>query len=95
MATQPQTAVNANTTFVESHELTAQTYLNAFRAFGVAITGGTIWQFFRDSTVRYYGGKCAVYYVEYYHNGQRVVIGGNYATNGKPKLEFGYPLDFV
>lgn len=75
-------------------ELTATTYLKAFKNYGIQITGGTIHDFLRNSTVRYYGGRCPVYYVEYYHNDTRVVIGGNYASNGKPKLEVFEQLNF-
>ena len=32
--------------------------------------------------------------IEHIHNGERIVIGGNYATNGKPKLEINELLDF-
>lgn len=79
----------------ENRELTAQTYLDAFKAYNVKITGGTIHDFLRDSTIKYYGGKCPVYYIEYYHNKQRIIVGGNYAGNGKPKLEMFYKLDFI
>ena len=59
------------------------------------ITGGTIHNFLKESTVKYYGGKCPVWYVEHYHNGHRCVIGGNYARpNNKPQLRINEPLDF-
>jgi len=76
-------------------KLDMQTYLNAFKDYNIGITGGTLSDFLRQSRVNYYGGKCAIYQVEYYHtNGERVVIGGNYATNGKPELKALETLDF-
>ena len=80
---------------METHALTLQTYLHAFRGYCCAITGGVLDEFLRNSEVHFYPGQCPVYYVEYWHNGQRIVIGGNYATNGKPELRAHAPLDFV
>ena len=76
--------------------LTVDTYLKAFAAYPShkGITGGTIHDFLRDSKVVYYGGRCPVYYVEHYHNGKRAVIGGKYASCGKPVLTAGAALDF-
>ena len=76
--------------------LTALTYLAEFKKCPSheGIKGGTIHNFLRESKVKYYGGQCAVYYIEHYHNGHRCVIGGNYATNGKPNLNIHTPLDF-
>ena len=76
--------------------LNVEKYLNEFSAYPShkGITGGTIHDFLKNSTIEYYGGKCAVYYVTHYHNGSRAVIGGRYATNGKPKLVPCEQLDF-
>ena len=79
----------------ETHTLTLQTYLNAFRGYCCAITGGVLDEFLRNSRVAYYGGRCPCWYIEYWHNGRRIVISGNYATNGKPVLQAHAPLDFV
>lgn len=79
-------------------ELNATLYLKAFGASIThkGITGGTIHDFLRESRVKYYGGKCPVWYVEHIHpiSKERCVIGGCYATNGKPKLTFEEILDF-
>jgi len=71
-------------------------YLSAFSRYPshAGIQGGTIHEFLRGSKVVYRGGKVPVYYVEYWHNGSRAVIGGNYAGNGKPRLFPGELLDF-
>ena len=76
--------------------LTAKTYLDAFKKSlpHKGITGGTIHEFLRNSCIEYYGGKCPVYYVCYYHNGHRCVIGGNYVTNGESDLKAFSNLDF-
>lgn len=78
--------------------LSVETYLKAFKTYPShkEITGGKIGDFLANSEVKYYGGKCPVYYVEHYHPAtkERCVIGGNYATNGKPHLREGEPLDF-
>ncbi|MDY0219420.1 MAG: hypothetical protein RBR14_08755 [Candidatus Cloacimonas acidaminovorans] len=77
-------------------ELTAKTYLEAFKNYPshAGITGGTIHDFLRESVVTYHGGNCPVYYVEHYHNGNKCIVGGNYATNGKPGLKIFEQLDF-
>lgn len=31
----------------------------------------------------------------HYHRGKRTVIGGNFATNGKPEIMVGFKLDFL
>jgi hypothetical protein len=69
-------------------QLTATLYLTAFQRYPshVGIVGGTIHDFLYHSAVKYHGGKCPVYLIEHYHNGNRAVIGGNYATAGKPVL---------
>lgn len=76
--------------------LTEQTYLEAFKTYPshAHIQSGTIEEFLRDSVVKYYPGKCPVYQVEHYHNGEWAAIGGNYASNCKPKLVPGESLDF-
>lgn len=76
--------------------LTVNAYLKAFSRYPShkGITGGTIHQFLTESRVNYYSGPCPVYYVEHYHNGQRAIIGGNYVTNGKPKLVPNESVDF-
>lgn len=78
--------------------LSVETYLKAFKTYPShkEITDGKIGDFLANSEVKYYGGKCPVYYVEHYHPAtkERCVIGGNYATNGKPHLREGEPLDF-
>jgi hypothetical protein len=76
--------------------LNLNTYLKAFSRYPSheKIKGGTIHQFLRESIVRYYGGKCPVYYIEHYHNGNRCVIGGNYASNGKPELKVNENINF-
>jgi len=76
------------------HQLDAQLYLSAFASYGIGITGGVLSDFLRGSVVKYYGGKCPVYLICYYHNGTRVVVGGNYATNGKPQLRQLEEIDF-
>ena len=77
-------------------ELNANLYLNVFSTYfsHKGITGGTIHQFLMESKVVYYGGKCPIYQIEHYHNGHRAVIGGNYATNGKPKLAPNEQINF-
>jgi len=79
-------------------ELTANLYLKAFKASIThkGITGGTIHDFLRESRIKYYGGKCPVYYIEYIHpvSKKRCVIGGNYAGSGKPKLKMFEVLNF-
>jgi len=69
-------------------KLDVNLYLNAFKCYysHKGITGGTIHDFLKNSVVVYYRGKCPIYQIEHYYNGQRAVIGGNYATSGKPKL---------
>jgi len=71
-------------------------YLSAFPRYPshAGIKGGTIHEFIKGSKVACYGGKCPVYYVEYWHNGSRAVIGGNYAGAGKPRLVPGEVLNF-
>ena len=46
------------------------------------------------SQVQYYGGKCPVYYILLQLKQGRMVIGGRYATNQKPRLVAGEVLDF-
>lgn len=80
-------------------KLTLETYLKAFETSCTShehIKGGTIWDFLKESKITYYGGKCPVYYIEHFHpqTKQRCVIGGNYASNGKPKLEPYEEIDF-
>jgi hypothetical protein len=77
-------------------ELTATTYLKAFKTCPShqGIKGGTIHAFLRESVITYHDGNCPVYYVEHYYNGNRCVVGGNYATNGKPELKMFGQLDF-
>lgn len=76
--------------------LTLQTYLEEFKTYFAFrhIKGGTIHDFLKNSIVKYHRGKCPVYYIEYWENGQRAVIGGNYATNKKPELKMFEELDF-
>lgn len=76
-------------------KLTLQTYLDACKAYGICATGGVIWDYLRASKVKYYGGRCPVYQIEYRHNGNRVVVGGRYASNGKPELTPNTELDFT
>lgn len=79
---------------MEPKELNLDTYIEAFKRYGIAITGGTIHQFLRESKVKYYGGKCPVYYVETIQCGQNVSVGGKYASQGKPQLKVGEKLNF-
>lgn len=79
-------------------ELTAKTYLNAIKNDLMApkITGGTIHDFLRNSSIKKSGGKCPTYHIIYMTpSGYSVDIGFNYATNGKPKLEIFENIDFV
>lgn len=76
-------------------ELTTETYIEAFKIYGIKIQGGTIHQFLKDSMVEYHPGKCPIYLVVYLHSGKRVVIGGNYASNRKPILQPLERLDFL
>lgn len=80
---------------MDKNVITTQLYLGAFKNSGVKIQGGTIHQFLKNSRVKYSGGKCPIYQIEYFHDERRVVIGGNYATNGKPVLRAFEPLDFT
>jgi hypothetical protein len=78
--------------------LTAGLYLERFKHnySHLGIKGGTIHDFLKDSRVKYYPSfKCPVYYVEHYHNGKWVKVGGNYAAAGKPKLEALEELNFA
>ena len=75
-------------------EITLTTFLQACNKYGINIKGGVIHDFIRLSYVKYYGGKCSVYQVEFIIKGARIVLGGNYATNSKPKIEIGERLDF-
>ena len=75
-------------------KLNMTTYLAAFKSYGINIAGGTIHDFLHDSTVKYYGGMCPVYQIEYNYNSVRVVIGGNYASNNRPALIPCEPIDF-
>jgi len=75
--------------------LTATAYLQAHASYRTGVTGGTIHDFLRESVVEYHGGKCPVYYVVHRYNSKRVIIGGNYASNGKPKLVPFGQLDFI
>lgn len=75
--------------------LTVDLFISACNGYGFNIQGGTIHDFLRGSRVKYYGGKCPVYYVEYFVGGSRVVVGGNYATNGAPRLSPLEELDFI
>jgi len=77
-----------------SIKLTAGLYIAAFNAYGIKIKGGTIHDFLRMSHIEYHGGKCPVYYVCAEYGGTRIVVGGNYATNGKPELQPLAPLNF-
>ena len=76
-------------------ELNLNIYLEACRWCRIPMpTGGTIHEFLKRSKIKYYPGKVPVYYVEFYHDGQRVVVGGNYRENGRPKIEIFEKLDF-
>ncbi len=76
--------------------LNLELYFEAFKNYPSHknITGGTIHDFLKESKVVYYGGKCPIYQIEHFYNGNRCVIGGNYATNGKPLLSMGNIIDF-
>lgn len=76
--------------------LTCDTYLKAFRDYGILIQGGTIHDFIRESQVIYYNRKCPCYQIEYFWKNKRAVIGGFYATNYNKNTKL-YPnmlLDF-
>ena len=77
-------------------ELTAKTYLEAFKNYPshAGITDGTIQDFLNESIVTYYGGRCQVYCIEHYYKGDKCVVGGKFATNGKPELKMCERLDF-
>jgi len=89
---------NSGETRVKMIRLTLDLYLKAFSRYPShrGITGGTIHQFIRESTIRYYGGKCPVWYIEHHKGGERCVIGGNYADGpgSKPDLRIGEELSF-
>jgi hypothetical protein len=75
--------------------LTLETYLNACKDYSLQVNGGSLWDFIRKSVVKYQGGKCPVYYIQYHHdNGMCLAIGGNFATNRKPELMPYEKLDF-
>ena len=76
-------------------ELNLQTILAAHRTYNTGVVGGVVHDFLRDMTVEYHSGRCPVYYVCHYNNGRRIVVGGNYATNGKPGINIGEQLDFL
>ena len=77
--------------------ITARTYLDAFGVYPshAGIKGGTVHDFIRESKVEYYGGKCPVYVIVHTFNGNRCVVGGNYAVNGKPELKIHEIIDFA
>ena len=74
--------------------LNATLYENAFNCYGVERPTGNLSDWIKNSTTKYYRGRCPVWYVEMYHANQRIVIGGNYGLTGKPQLTIDTRLDF-
>lgn len=75
----------------KGYRLTVDLYIAKLNTYGYNVTGGTIHDFLRNSTAKYYGGKCPTYYVIYNHNGKEIAIGYNAGKN-KPKL---LPLEMI
>lgn len=80
--------------------LTVDLFVAKCNAYGIAVSGGTIYDYLRSCTVKYFGGKCPVWSIIYTHtNGQKVGIGNNVYTkskynpnDNKPKL---LPLEMI
>jgi len=75
----------------KGYRLTVDLYIAMLNAYGYNVTGGTIHDFLRNSTVEYQRGKCPSYYVMYNHNGKQIAIGYNAGKN-KPQL---LPLEMI
>ncbi len=73
--------------------LTKQLFQDAFKTYGLE-PQGDLPALLNNSTIKYYGGRCLVYQIECFDQGRRVVIGGNFASNGKPSLKPGAQIDF-
>jgi hypothetical protein len=74
--------------------LTVDLFVTRLNENGIKVSGGTIHDYLRNCKIKYYGGRCPVYQVEYVEDEARAVIGGNFATNGKPSLTPLYELDY-
>lgn len=74
--------------------LNLDAYKKAEKVYGISLPSDDLGELLSLSKVKWYGGKCPVYYVLLLTTEGRMVIGGNYATSVKPRLVEAEPLNF-